>query len=76
VACTEGHEAVGQWPSAAAQSESEIDWAALEELFVGRYEMLYEVSRGRGYYNGSQVRITDEGRWCMFKQVIDPPIAG
>lgn len=64
------------WPAAVVQDESEIDWPALEELFAGTHEMLYEVSKERGYYNGFIVEIMDSGRWRMFKQIIDPPIAG
>jgi hypothetical protein len=64
------------WPAAVVQDESEIDWPALEELFAGTHEMLYEVSRERGYYNGFIIEIMDSGRWRMFKQIIDPPIAG
>lgn len=64
------------WPAAVVQDESEIDWEQLEKLFAGPHEILYEVSRERGYYNGYIVEIMDSGRWRMFQQVIDPPIAG
>jgi hypothetical protein len=64
------------WPSAAVQSEAEIDWPALDDLYQGMYRHLFEISRDRGYYNGFRVEITDEGRWAMFQQIIDPPYAG
>lgn len=64
------------WPAAVVQAESDIDWERLEELYGTGYEYLYEASRERGYYNGFVVEIMDDGRWRMFKLVIEPPIAG